>query len=101
MTERIREKTRAVHVSYDVDVMEPMVFSATGLNVPDGIGEAEAAEILRLLAETGKVVSMDCVEYNPLMDNAEKTDREMVLRILRETVSALCEKALIPFPAAG
>ena len=101
VTDRIREKTRAVHVSYDVDVMEPMVFSATGLNVPDGIGEAEAAEILRLLAETGKVVSMDCVEYNPLMDNAEKTDREMVLRILRETVSALCEKALIPFPAAG
>lgn len=86
---------KAVHLSFDTDVLDPDCFTATGLNVPDGIFPAEAARILCELIRGCRVVSMDCVEYNPSMD-PQKKDLRTLLSILEpalETVAAVRREA--------
>lgn len=61
-------KGKKVHVSFDVDALDPTEFSATGYNLPDGLTVEQAEELMaRVLAEA-EVVSFECVEYNPLLD---------------------------------
>ena len=63
--------------------------------MPDGIFPAEAARILCELIRGCRVVSMDCVEYNPSMD-PQKKDLRTLLSILEpalETVAAVRREA--------
>lgn len=77
------------HVSWDVDCLDSESFAATGLNIPDGPTPEEVRTVLLALAESGKCVAMDCVEYNPSLDDEAGTDRETVLGILKPVLSAL------------
>lgn len=59
----------AVHVSFDLDVLDPSVLPGTGVPVPGGLTYREASRILRRLrAWDGPVRSMDWVELNPALD---------------------------------
>ena len=71
-----------IHISFDVDALDPADFTATGYNIPDGLTLPEVEAALRLALDSGLVCSFECVEYNPSLD-PEGTDREKLLRILR------------------
>lgn len=61
-------KTPWIHLSFDVDFMDAAQFHATGLPIPDGPSVADTHRCLSLLLDSGKVRSMDFVEYSPKND---------------------------------
>ena len=71
----VREKlckngVRYLHLSFDIDGMDPSIVSATGTPVSSGLTDAECQEFIKGLEQNmPQLVSMDFVEYNPLMDN--------------------------------
>lgn len=65
---------KKVHVSYDLDIIDPTI--AKGVSIPEnnGINKEEAFAIINYLRQQkDKVVSFDLVEYNPTFDNNNKT----------------------------
>ncbi len=68
--------TNGVHVSYDIDVIDPVV--APGVSVPavNGITKEEALEIADIIPKYKNIIkSMDVVEFNPLNDTSQKTEK--------------------------
>lgn len=57
--------SRPIHLSYDVDALDPIFVSATGTPVRGGLTFREGTYIAEAVAETGCLVSMDLVEVNP------------------------------------
>lgn len=66
-----------IHVSFDVDVMDPATFPATGTPVANGIGFRTVTEMTKILYHDTRVRSMDLVEYDP-----EKDDRNYTCGLL-------------------
>ncbi len=64
--------TKKVHISFDVDFLDKDVFPATGYLMENGLAVPDAACALKKMISTGKVVSFDCVEYNPCLDTDGK-----------------------------
>ena len=73
---------KRVHISFDVDVLDPSEFAATGYNIPFGLTVGEAGQILSAVLDTGLTVSFECVEYNPAMDPMGK-DLDTLMGIFR------------------
>lgn len=69
----VRDGTDGVHVSFDVDSLDPQVIMGTGTRVPGGITYREGQLLLRILAEANIVTSAEFVEVNPLLDEKNKT----------------------------
>lgn len=63
-----------LHLSFDVDGMDPLIVPATGTPVEHGLNEIECdAFIDAMMDGMPQLVSMDFVEYNPLMDDSQYT----------------------------
>lgn len=75
----------AIHISFDMDVVDPLEAPGVGTPVRGGIDYREAHLAMELLAESGKVCSMDLVEVNPILDEANRT---------AELAAELCASAL-------
>jgi arginase len=59
----------AVHVSFDLDVLDPSVMPGTGTKAPGGLAYREASQLLRRLhAWDGPIRSLDVMELNPRLD---------------------------------
>ena len=85
-------KTKGVHVSYDLDVIDPDI--APGVSIPefDGISEEEAMKINEyLINHIDDIVSFDLVEFNPLRDIDRKTE-QIGLNILAQMIKAAEKK---------
>ena len=85
-------KTKGIHVSYDLDVIDPDV--APGVSIPefDGINEEEAMKINEyLINHMQDIVSFDLVEFNPLRDVDRKTE-QIALNILAQIIKAVEKK---------
>ncbi|SEN08948.1 arginase [Pseudorhodobacter antarcticus] len=67
-----------LHVSLDVDFLDPSVAPAVGTTVPGGTTIREAHLVMELLHESGLVTSLDLVELNPFLDERGRTARLMV-----------------------
>lgn len=81
------QDTNGIHISYDLDVIDPII--APGVSVPasDGINEEEAMEITDFLIKNkDKIKSMDLVEYNPTRDKEDKT-KNIALNILKKVIA--------------
>ncbi|WP_028829817.1 arginase [Proteocatella sphenisci] len=70
--------TDGIHVSFDLDVLDPEVAPGTGTTVPGGMGYREAHYALELIAKSEKLVSAEFVEVNPLLDHVNKTAKAAV-----------------------
>ncbi len=57
-----------IHVSFDVDVLDPSISLGTGTPVPNGLFANEASELLQGLCTDPKIVTLDVVEINPSLD---------------------------------
>jgi arginase len=79
---RILDKVRAhngvLHVSFDVDFLDPEVAPGVGTTVPGGATYREAHLIMELLHDSGLVRSVDIVELNPFLDERGRTARVAV-----------------------
>ncbi|MFN4099161.1 MAG: arginase [Pararhodobacter sp.] len=67
-----------LHVSLDVDFLDPVVAPAVGTTVPGGATFREAHLVMELLHESGLVTSLDLVELNPFLDERGRTAHLMV-----------------------
>jgi arginase len=63
----------AVHVSLDMDSLDPDVAPGVGTPVRGGLSYREAHLLMELLAASGKVRSLDIVEINPILDHRNQT----------------------------
>jgi len=66
-------RTGGIHVSFDLDVLDPEDAPGTGTPVEGGLSYREAHLAMEMLADTADVVSADVVEVNPILDTANRT----------------------------
>lgn len=76
--ERVRAQNGVLHVSFDVDFLDPAVAPGVGTTVPGGATYREAHLIMELLHDSGLVRSIDIVELNPFLDERGRTARVAV-----------------------
>ena len=76
--ERVKKANGSLHVSLDVDFLEPEIAPAVGTTVAGGATFREAHHIMEMLHESGLVTSLDLVELNPFLDERGKTASLMV-----------------------
>ncbi|MDE2377380.1 arginase [Bradyrhizobium sp.] len=76
--ERVKERDGVLHVSFDVDFLDPCVAPGVGTTVPGGATYREAHLIMELLHDSGLVRSVDIVELNPFLDERGRTARTAV-----------------------
>ncbi len=62
------EEGRKLHISFDIDVLDPAFAVATGTPVPGGLTMREAITIIRRLCAESNVVGFDLVEFHPGLD---------------------------------
>lgn len=62
-----------IHVSFDVDSLDPQLAPGVGTPVPGGLQYREAHLIMETLAASGLVNSVEVVEVNPILDSANMT----------------------------
>ena len=65
--------TEGIHLSFDIDAIDPQAAPGTGTVVHSGLTVREAFLAVESLADSGKLVSMDMVEVNPILDERNKT----------------------------
>lgn len=64
---------KKLHLSFDMDSLDPDVAPGVGTPVAGGLTYREAHLLMEILADTGKVASLDIVEVNPILDNRNRT----------------------------
>jgi arginase len=87
---RIGGKNVHLHVSLDVDGLDPTVAPGVGTTVPGGLTYREAHLMLELLHGSGLVGSLDIVELNPFLDH-----RGMSARVLAELTGSLFGQTIL------
>ncbi len=68
-------------ISFDVDVLNPSIFKATGYNIPGGLVPIEVENALLTFFDEADIVCFECVEYSPAKD-PDGRDLETLLGIL-------------------
>lgn len=62
-----------LHVSFDVDFLDPSIAPGVGTTVPGGPNYREAQLVMEMIADAGHIGSLDIVELNPAFDEHNKT----------------------------
>ena len=82
LTRRFIDKVQAcngvLHVSFDVDFLDPELAPGVGTTVPGGATYREAHLVMEMLHDSGLVGSVDIVELNPFLDERGRTARTAV-----------------------
>jgi arginase len=76
--DKVRAENGFLHVSLDVDFLDPDIAPAVGTTVPGGTTFREAHLVMEHLHESGLVTSLDLVELNPFLDERGRTAKLMV-----------------------
>ena len=76
--DKVRTANGVLHVSFDVDFLDPELAPGVGTTVPGGATYREAHLIMELLHDSGLVRSVDIVELNPFLDERGRTARTAV-----------------------
>ncbi|MDW8478834.1 MAG: arginase [Xanthomonadales bacterium] len=64
-----------LHVSFDVDFLDPEIAPGVGTTVPGGPNYREAQLCMEMIADTGRLGSLEIVELNPAFDEHNQTAR--------------------------
>jgi len=76
--DRVAAANGLLHVSLDVDFLDPGVAPAVGTTVPGGATLREAHLVMEMIHDSGLMSSMDIVELNPFLDERGRTASLMV-----------------------
>ena len=80
---------RSLHISLDMDALDPSEAPGVGTPVPGGLTYREAHLLMEIIASSGKVDSVDVVEVNPVLDDRNRTAQiavELVLSLLGQSI---------------
>jgi arginase len=91
--DRVRAAGGDLHVSFDVDFLDPAIAPAVGTTVPGGATFREAHLVMEMLHDSGLVSSLDLAELNPFLDDRGRTATLMV-----DLVSSLFGKSVLDRP---
>ncbi|MBA2238704.1 MAG: arginase [Lysobacter sp.] len=75
--EGVDENTH-LHVSFDVDFLDPSIAPGVGTTIPGGPNYREAQLVMEMIADTGRLASLDLMELNPLLDARNASAELMV-----------------------
>ena len=84
-----KRKVDAVHVSFDMDCLDPMYAPGTGYQLPAGMTNREALLLMEEMCDLGLVRSAEIVEVNPVLDVRNQTAAfavELIARLLGEKI---------------
>ncbi|MCP8937096.1 arginase [Alsobacter sp. SYSU M60028] len=87
-------ETTHLHVSFDVDFLDPELAPGTGTTVPGGATYREAHLVMEMLHDSGLVRSLDIVELNPFLD-----DRGKSARVAVDLVGSLFGRSIVHRPS--
>ncbi len=90
---QVKKAGGMLHVSLDVDFLDPAIAPAVGTTVPGGTTFREAHLVMELLHESGLVTSLDLVELNPFLD-----DRGMTAKLMVDLVGSLMGRKVFDRP---
>jgi arginase len=76
--DKVAAEDGMLHVSLDVDFLDPAIAPGVGTTVPGGATVREAHLIMEMVCDSGRLCSLDLVELNPFMDERGKTANLMV-----------------------
>jgi arginase len=85
-----------LHVSFDVDFLDPDIAPGVGTTVPGGPSYREAQLCMEMIADTGQMASLDIMELNPSLDVRNRTARVAV-----DLVASLFGKSTLMRREAG
>lgn len=91
--EKVRSANGMLHVSLDVDFLDPEIAPGVGTTVPGGATVREAHLIMELLYDSGLVTSVDLAELNPYLDERGRT-----VQLMSELVCSLFGKRVMGRP---
>ena len=78
-----------MHVSFDMDVVDPRVAPGVGTPVRGGMSYREAHLCMELIHDSGAMTSLEVVEANPILDHANATAKlaaELILSALGKSI---------------
>ena len=81
--------TAGIHLSFDLDACDPTIAPGVGTAVKGGLNYREAHMFMELVAESGKLLALDMVEVNPILDTRNMTAQlaaELTLSALGQTI---------------
>ena len=70
---QFREKVDHIHVSFDLDSVDPTIAPGVGTPVPGGLSYREAHLLMESIAECGCMSSLEVTEVNPILDDKNKS----------------------------
>jgi arginase len=70
---RVTDGTQFVHVSLDLDAVDPSVTPGVGTPVKGGLDYREAHLIMEVIADAGVMTSLEIVEVNPILDECNRS----------------------------
>jgi arginase len=76
--DKVKSRGGVLHVSFDVDFLDPSLAPGVGTTVPGGATYREAHLVMEMLHDSGLVRSADIVELNPFLDERGRTARTAV-----------------------
>ena len=76
--EKVRIANGMLHISLDVDGLDPEIAPAVGTTVPGGLTFREAHLMMEIVHDSGLATSLDLVELNPLLDERAKTAKLLI-----------------------
>jgi len=76
--DRVADAGGMLHVSLDVDFLDPSFAPAVGTTVPGGATMREAHLVMEMICDSGLMTSLDLVELNPFLDERGRTAQVMV-----------------------
>ena len=79
----------SVHVSFDMDGIDPREAPGTGTAVPGGLTYREAHLAMEMVAQAGVIGSLEVTETNPILDEHNRTAAlavELILSALGKTI---------------
>ena len=71
--ERVSKDVDGIYLSMDLDALDPRFAPGVGTPVPGGLTYREGHLACEVVAETGKLIGMDIVEVNPILDEKNQT----------------------------
>ena len=70
---QFREKVDHIHISFDVDSVDPIVAPGVGTPIPGGLSYREAHLLMETIAECGCMSSLEIAEVNPILDHKNQS----------------------------
>ena len=71
--DEVQKKSACLHVSFDIDCLDPMIAPGTGTKIPGGLNYREAQLCMEMIHDSDLMQSLDIVELNPLLDINNQT----------------------------